>query len=130
MKKLVSDASTTQLKTEIFEEISLLNSLVTNGYFTDEQFITQLQHFKMRIEKIFEQFERKSDANPIMNGLNSRQMKLLEYLAEYGSINRREYTIMFEVSPMTAYRDLNLLKEKKLLIEIGNGRGTQYIIKK
>jgi len=60
--------------------------------------------------------------------LNSRQIKIIEYLNSNPKVTRREYTNMMGVSFMTSYRDLQELLEKEYIQQKGKGRGTYYII--
>lgn len=60
--------------------------------------------------------------------LNSRQIKIIEYLNSNPKVTRQEYTKMMGTSFMTSYRDLQELLEKEYIQQKGNGRGTYYII--
>lgn len=64
---------------------------------------------------------------PFLN-LNKRQLKVLRYLQTIPSIKREDYVQMFEVSTMTAFRDLKELLDKKLIKLEGKGRATQYLL--
>lgn len=72
----------------------------------------------------FDYFDMKSNSDQI--DLNERQVRLLKFLHHKLFIRRSEYVKLFKVSPMTAYRDLNFMVEKKLLIISGNGKSTTY----
>jgi len=61
--------------------------------------------------------------------LNSRQMKIVDYLETNRKASRQELTNMIGVSFMTIYRDLQELMEKEYVIQKGKGRGTHYRIK-
>jgi len=61
-----------------------------------------------------------------MQDLNQRQLKLLRQLRHKPKISRKEYVDMLGVSTMTAYRDLNELVDKKLVVVRGGGRSTFY----
>lgn len=58
--------------------------------------------------------------------LNERQKKAIEYIREKGSISRREYVDIVNVSPRQANKDIKDLLEKKVIIQIGRGRGVRY----
>ncbi len=60
--------------------------------------------------------------------LNKRQLKILKYLQTIPHVKREEYVKMFNISPMTAYRDLLDLKKRKLIKPVGNGRSTFYTL--
>jgi ATP-dependent DNA helicase RecG len=62
-----------------------------------------------------------------MNGLNDRQIKAVEYLAEQGKITNYDYRQMFVVSSRTATKELTDLMRKKLVKRQGTGRSTVYI---
>jgi len=59
--------------------------------------------------------------------LNARQISLLRSLELGASIDIRRYCRQFDVSHMTAFRDLLQLKERQFLERVGKGRSTSYI---
>ncbi len=61
-----------------------------------------------------------------LQDLNSRQKQLLRILDSKPYIKRSEYMKIFQVSAMTAYRDLNQLVQKNILTTKGKGKGTIY----
>lgn len=69
----------------------------------------------------------KSVSKPFLN-LNKRQLKILRYLQTIPSVKREDYVQMFDVSTMTAFRDLNELLKRKLLRIDGKGRATKYYL--
>lgn len=60
--------------------------------------------------------------------LNRRQLKVLKYLQTIPTVKREDYVQMMEVSAMTAYRDLQVLLNHKLIKAMGTGRGTKYML--
>ena len=63
-------------------------------------------------------------------GLNERQIKAVSYIREKGSITNKEYLILFDVSRITATRDLKLLEEEEIVKRIGTGkRDLKYVLK-
>ena len=58
--------------------------------------------------------------------LNYRQVLAMEDLTIRGAYCVRDYAEKFEVSKITANRDLTSLVQKGLLIKLGNARGTRY----
>ncbi|MDI6732057.1 MAG: putative DNA binding domain-containing protein [Candidatus Margulisbacteria bacterium] len=61
-------------------------------------------------------------------GLNKRQIRALQMVAEHSSITNREFRDAFNVSHKTAHIELTLLADKKLLQTEGAGRSTCYIM--
>ena len=62
--------------------------------------------------------------------LNERQIKAVSYVEEKGSITNKEYQVLFDVSRVTATRDLNLLERKDILKRIGKGkRDLKYVFR-
>ena len=61
--------------------------------------------------------------------LNSRQMKMIDYLETNKKASRKELTNLMGVSFMTVFRDLQELMEKEYVIQKGKGRGTHYKLK-
>ena len=73
--------------------------------------------------------EEKEITNPWSGkGLNKRQIRALQMIAEHGSITNREYREAFNVSHKTAHLELTLLEDKKLVKSEGAGRSTRYIL--
>jgi DeoR/GlpR family transcriptional regulator of sugar metabolism len=60
--------------------------------------------------------------------LNSRQIKIVDYLETNRRASRQELTDIIGVSFMTIYRDLQELMDKKYVEQKGKGRGTYYRI--
>lgn len=58
--------------------------------------------------------------------LNSRQIKMIDYLDTNKRASRKELTDLMGVSFMTVFRDLQELMEKEYVIQKGKGRGTYY----
>lgn len=64
-------------------------------------------------------------------GLNERQIKAVQYVQEYGSINNREYQKLTSVKERTASTELSQLVQAGILQKVGStGRGTKYVLKK
>jgi len=61
-------------------------------------------------------------------GLNDRQIKAIEYLKENVRINNSVYRHFFDVSEKTAFRDLEKLVDKKILIKHGDKKGSYYTL--
>jgi len=63
-------------------------------------------------------------------GLNERQIKAVSHIREKGSITNKEYLVLFDVSRITATRDLKLLEEEEIVKRIGTGRrDLKYVLK-
>lgn len=58
--------------------------------------------------------------------LNERQIKAIKYVKENGSISRKEYVSLTDVSMRQANFDLADLIKKKVLVRKGKGRGVKY----
>jgi predicted HTH transcriptional regulator len=61
-------------------------------------------------------------------GLNKRQIRAMQLIAEHGSITNREYRDAFNVSHKTAHIELTMLVDKRLVLPEGAGRSTRYIL--
>lgn len=80
--------------------------------------------------KIWELDSKISEVDiPKFSQLNYRQLKIIEYLKSYPSITRREYALLYNISFMTAFRDLSQMVDDNILLVIGVQRGTKYILK-
>ncbi len=60
--------------------------------------------------------------------LNERQIKAVLYVKEKGKISNKEYQKLNNVLYKTAYRDLEKLVEKTILIKKGEKKGSYYIL--
>ena len=67
----------------------------------------------------------------IINELNERQKKAVEYLKEHGKITRSEYVDIWDskISPRTALNDLQQMVNMKIIILKGKKKSAHYIIK-
>ena len=73
--------------------------------------------------------EEKEMTNPWSGkGLNKRQIRSLQLIAEHSAITNREYREAFNVSHKTAHLELTMLEDKKLVKSEGAGRSTRYIL--
>ncbi len=61
--------------------------------------------------------------------LNERQKKAIEYLKEYGKIDRKAYCNICSVEKTIAYEELADMIDKGILQREGKGRGTHYILR-
>ncbi len=84
---------------------------------------TLLTQYKNELIK-FDYYDIRSNSDKV--DLNERQIKLLKLLQQKVFIRRIEFVKLFRVSPMTAYRDLSYLVQKKLLVTSGSGKATTY----
>jgi len=62
-------------------------------------------------------------------GLNERQIKAVMYVKEKGKVTNREYRELTGLSDEGTRKDINVLVEKGLLLPVGKGRNTHYILK-
>lgn len=60
-------------------------------------------------------------------GLNVRQRRIMQYVAEAGSVTRRWCVAEFDVANDTAGRDLKALTELGLLVPEGKARAVRYV---
>ncbi len=69
-----------------------------------------------------------TEENLKKRGLNDRQIKVIVYMKEKGSITNREYQSLFSITDRTALRDLNDLISKGLVQKRGVKKGTRYLL--
>jgi len=77
--------------------------------------------FAVRFIKTAQVVSRPADVD-----ISARQEKALRYLAEHGTITRREYRKLLRVSERQSLIDLTELAEKGIVIRLGKGRATRY----
>ncbi|MCA9385554.1 DeoR family transcriptional regulator [Candidatus Dojkabacteria bacterium] len=87
---------------------------------------TELKELKQEIVREIAN-EDKNNNQPFLD-LNKRQLKILRYLQSIPSVKREDYVQMFDVSTMTAFRDLNELVKRKVIKVDGKGRATKYVL--
>jgi Fic family protein len=85
----------------------------------------EMVRVERRMEELTGLYRVEAEAEQI--SLNSRQIRLLDYLRRSGgSISNREYQELFAVSKRTASNDLSELTAHGLLVVEGAGRATRY----
>lgn len=112
---------------DLYEKINKIDKEIELNEFLNlilEQVMSEKNKLFFKLEK---QSLEKSAPKKILN-LNKRQIELLKVMQARDKITRRETADLFEVSFMTAYRDIKGLLKKKLLVERGVGRGTYYVL--
>jgi ATP-dependent DNA helicase RecG len=82
--------------------------------------------FEVNTNDLIVIFRKYMVTDEILEGLNVRQRKAVEYLLKHNKITNKEYQEINNVSPATARRDLNQLVVKKVLINLGKKRSTYY----
>lgn len=65
----------------------------------------------------------------VLEGLNERQRKALEYLKKHDFIARKTYMDLNKISNKTAFLELKDLVRKRILLKEGKGRAVIYRIK-
>jgi len=85
--------------------------------------------FRVTLRGPGERFMEEAVTRPAWaEGMNERQIEAVLYAGDHGRITTAEYGGLVGVSDVTAYRDLNDLCEKGLLMRRGKGRGTHYVV--
>ena len=64
----------------------------------------------------------------IEKGLNERQLKAVKYIKRNNKITNSIYRKLFDVSEKTAFRDLDNLVSRKILIKQGDKKGSYYTL--
>ncbi len=92
------------------------------------EFLTHLYLEEIRnLSRLVKYKTQKQDNIQIQ--LNKRQLQILSYIKKYKKISRQEYAKRFQVSFMTAYRDLNKMAKLGLIQRKGSGKSTYYLYK-
>ncbi len=61
-------------------------------------------------------------------GLNNRQRKAIVYLMEHKKITKKEYMNLTNISKTPAFKDINGLLNKDVVVRKGSGRSAYYIL--
>jgi len=123
MANYISKKSLSNLRIKIYDLLDQFFVKKENSYLDDNV----LNSIKDIVDASIKSIQENNDDNSDI--LGDRQFRVLEYLKNFNEITRREYASMFGISFMTAFRDLTLLEKKKIVIKIGRGRATKYLIK-
>ena len=96
-------------------------------YFT-EGLAVEIVRIKEKVKKLSIDLRLKGRQGQV--SLNSRQIKLVEFMDSYGSINNKQWRELFPmVSDDTILRDLKDLIVKKLVRKTGSTKGAIYLLK-
>lgn len=116
--------SVSNQKVDTLAERDLTNWL---EYFC-EGMAEELEWVKQKVQKLSLDTKLKGRTGQI--ALSSRQVKLVEYMETYGSVNNKQWrTILREFSDDTILRDLKDLVKKKLVKKKGSTKGAVYMLR-
>ncbi len=95
-------------------------------------FISQISFYMENLYSYISNFvnlnNRKVVSDIDLKILTLREKDAFFYLLEHKIITRREYSKIFNVSQMTAFRDLDHMRRSNIISQFGIGRGTKYTI--
>jgi len=63
-------------------------------------------------------------------GLNNRQLKAVAYIRQHGEMSNRDYRELTGLSDETARKEIAQLRDRGVLVAVGKGRSTAYVLKK
>jgi ATP-dependent DNA helicase RecG len=84
---------------------------------TDAWSLTLTMHIDLFTEDYF-----------VQQGLNERQIIAITHLRKQGSISKREYQDLVSISTRTALYDLTVLVNKGVLVRVGTGKSSRYVL--
>src|SRR3989344_2344144 len=88
----------------------------------------ELERVKEKVQKLSLDSRLKGRTGQI--ALSERQVKLVEYIENYGSINNKAWrSLLADFSDDTILRDLRDLQKKKLIKKKGSTKGAVYVLK-
>src|SRR3989304_1140993 len=97
------------------------------AYFT-EGLAIEINRIKEKVKKLSIDLRLKGKQGQI--ALNSRQIKLIEYMDQYGQISNKEWRELLPmVSDDTILRELKVLMQKKLVKKRGSTKGAVYLLR-
>lgn len=109
------------------DSLSDRNLTIWLEYFC-EGLAEELERVKQRVQKLSLDSRLKGRTGQIM--LSERQVKLVEFMETYGSINNRQWrNVLRNYSDDTILRDLKDLQRKGLVKKKGSTKGAVYILK-
>lgn len=96
-------------------------------YFT-EGLLIELKKIKDKVQRLSVDLKLKGKIGQV--SLNERQIKMVEYMEEWGQISNKDWRALLPmVSDDTILRDLKDLIAKKLVKKKGSTKASQYILK-
>jgi Fic family protein len=97
----------------------------------DDRIDKWLLFFLESMKTLTEKLDQKYDVFKQKGGyLNERQKKLKDCITEQKTVKISDLSIAFpHISPNTLKKDLQYLKAEQIIIAIGKGKGTVYVIK-
>ena len=96
-------------------------------YFT-EGLTIEINRIKEKVKKLSIDLRLKGKQGQI--ALNSRQIKLVEYMDQYGQISNKEWRELLPmVSDDTILRELKVLLKKKIIKKRGSTKGAVYLLR-
>ncbi len=82
-----------------------------------------------QIETVHDALMHQASIAPhIRASLNDRQLKILTLFKQHKKLSRKKYAATMNVAIATAFRDLNDLQAKGLIVPVGKGRATSYVL--
>ena len=88
----------------------------------------ELERVKQRVQKLSLDLKLKGRTGQI--ALSERQLKLVEYIEQYGSVSNKQWrSILRDYSDDTILRDLKDLQKKGLIKKKGSTKGAVYVLK-
>lgn len=116
-----------QVSNQRVKELSERDLTVWLEYFC-EGLAEELERVKQKVQKLSLDLRLKGRTGQIT--LSERQMKIVEYLESYGSINNRAWrSLLPEFSDDTILRDLKDLAKKGLIKKKGSTKGAVYVLR-
>ena len=96
-------------------------------YFT-EGLVIELSRIREKVQKLSVDLKLRGKMGQIP--LNDRQLKLMEYMQEFGQVSNKEWrNLLPMVSDDTILRDLKYLMKKNLARKRGSTKGAVYVLK-
>ena len=97
-------------------------------YFT-EGLMVEITRIKEKVQRLSVDLKLKGKMGQI--SLNERQLKLVEYMEDYGQVRNENFrSILAMVSDDTILRDLKDLMKKGLVVKRGSTKSAEYVLRK
>ena len=123
---------------EIFYRLDLIEAYVSgllrirNAYRESverPQILTAPNSFKLILPRFSVRKDSgKGETIPGKESIPQKEESILGYLREHRSITRKDAEALLGVSSATAVRVLRKMAERKVLLRLGDGRNTRYIL--
>ena len=95
-------------------------------YFTDS-FLLSVTNLKAEVLRLLTISPPPNELDKLLI-LKDNQIKIINYIQEFGQITNKETTMLLEISSQASHNNLKKLQKMKIITRKGSGRSTYYVL--